>query len=96
MQRASLWQGTQFARLWKYITIRTTKPRKYYRYINGEKIEKEIHPVLGGHPNNNPNLIYTMDFHVTPHMLRHTYITDLIYAGVDSKTVQYLAGGQNA
>ncbi len=88
--------GTQFTRLWKYITIRTTEPRKYYRYINGEKIEKEIHPVLGGHPNNNPNLIYTMDFHVTPHMLRHTYITDLIYAGVDPKTVQYLAGHENS
>lgn len=30
----------------------------------------------------------TMDFKVTPHMLRHTYITNLIYKGVDPKTVQ--------
>ena len=29
-------------------------------------------------------------------MLLHTYITDLIYAGVDSKTVQYLADHENS
>ena len=29
-------------------------------------------------------------------MLRHTYITNLIYAGVDPKTVQYLAGHENS
>ena len=34
---------------------------------------------------------YTLDFQVTPHQLRHTYITNLIAASVDSKTVQYLA-----
>ena len=39
---------------------------------------------------------YTMDFKVTPHMLRHTYITNLIYKGVDPKTVQYLAGHENS
>lgn len=44
----------------------------------------------------NPKLVYTMDFKVTPHMLRHTYITNLIYKGVDPKTVQYLAGHENS
>ncbi len=34
----------------------------------------------------------TLDYHVTPHQLRHTYITELIMAGADIKTVQYLAG----
>jgi len=34
----------------------------------------------------------SLDFHVTPHQLRHTYITELIMAGADIKTVQYLAG----
>ena len=29
-------------------------------------------------------------------MLRHTYITNLIYASVDPKTVQYLAGHENS
>lgn len=29
-------------------------------------------------------------------LLRHTYITNLLYAGVDPKTVQYLAGHKNS
>ncbi len=37
-----------------------------------------------------------MDFQVTPHQLHHTYITNLIYAQVDPKTVQYLAGHENS
>lgn len=37
-----------------------------------------------------------MDFHVSPHQLRYTYITNLIYAMVDPKTVQYLAGHENS
>ena len=51
---------------------------------------------LGGHQKNNPKLIYAIDFDVTPHQLRHTYITNLLYAGVDPKTVQYLAGHENS
>ena len=43
-----------------------------------------------------PDGVDTMDFKVTPHMLRHTYITNLIYKGVDPKTVQYLAGHENS
>lgn len=30
--------------------------------------------------------------HVTPHILRHTYITRLFEAGLDIKEIQYLAG----
>ena len=33
---------------------------------------------------------------MTPHTLRRTYITNLLYAGVDPKTVQYLAGHENS
>ena len=40
----------------------------------------------------NHKIIVTMDFKVTPHILRHTYITRLILAGVPLKRVQYLAG----
>jgi site-specific recombinase XerD len=29
-------------------------------------------------------------------LLRHTYITNLIHASVDPKTVQYLAGHENS
>ena len=45
---------------------------------------------------NQPKIKYTLDFDVTPHQLRHTYIANLIYAGVDPKTVQYLAGHENS
>lgn len=41
-------------------------------------------------------MVYSLDFEVTPHQLRHTYITNLIHASVDPKTVQYLAGHQNS
>lgn len=43
-----------------------------------------------------PSVVYSLDFHVTAHQLRHTYITNLIYAQVDPKTVQYLAGHENS
>lgn len=49
-----------------------------------------LYPKLGEKARNNGNVVYTLDFEVTPHQLRHTYITNLIHAGVDPKTVQYL------
>ena len=45
---------------------------------------------------NNGHVVYSLDFGVTPHMLRHTYITNLIHASVDPKTVQYLAGHESS
>ena len=88
--------GTQFKRVWQYIVTRTTKERTYTRYINGQKIVKTVTPVLGEKAAHNGNVIYCLDFQVTPHPLRHTYITNLIYASVDPKTVQYLAGHENS
>lgn len=87
---------SQFQRVWKYIEVRSTKERTYYKYINGQAIKKPVRGELGASPVNNPNIVYTIDFDVTPHLLRHTYITNLIYAGVDSKTVQYLTGHENS
>ena len=87
---------TQFKRLWTYIDVRSTKERTYTRYLkNGEKVKRTVTPILGEKAAHNSTCIYTMDFKVTPHQLRHTYITNLIYAGVDPKTVQYLAGHEN-
>ena len=87
---------SQFQRVWKYIEVRTAKERKYYKYVNGQKVICTVHPELGSHQPNNPKLVYALDFDVTPHLLRHTYITNLIYQGVDPKTVQYLAGHENS
>ena len=66
------------------------------KYVNGQSIKYKVTPVLGGSQKNNPKIVYTMDFKATPHQLRHTYITNLLYAGVDPKTVQYLAGHENS
>lgn len=87
---------TQFRRVWKYIETRSTKGRTYVRYINGQKIIHTVKPVLGEKAAHNGNVVYSLDFQVTPHQLRHTYITNLIYASVDPKTVQYLAGHENS
>lgn len=87
---------SQFQRLWKYVTVRSTKERTCYKVINGQRIKYTKKPSLGTHQKNNPSIVYTMDFEVTPHQLRHTYITNLLYAGVDPKTVQYLAGHENS
>lgn len=87
---------SQFQRVWKYVEVRTAKERTYYKYINGQSIKCTVNPTLGSHQKNNPNIVYSIDFDVTPHQLRHTYITNLLYAGVDPKTVQYLAGHENS
>lgn len=87
---------TQFKRVWQYIVTRSTKERTYVRYVNGQKITHTVTPVLGEKAAHNGNVVYSLDFQVTPHQLRHTYITNLIYASVDPKTVQYLAGHENS
>ena len=88
--------GTQWGRLWKYVTVRSTKERTYTRYVNGQKIKHTVTPVLGQKAAHNASVVYSMDFQVTPHQLRHTYITNLLLAGVDVKTVQVLAGHEHA
>lgn len=87
---------TQFRRVWEYIVTRSTKERTYVRYVNGQKVTHTVTPVLGEKAAHNGNVVYSLDFQVTPHQLRHTYITNLIYASVDPKTVQYLAGHENS
>ena len=87
---------TQFKRLWQYVVTRTAKERTYYRDRDGKKIAHTIKPVLGEKAAYNGKVVYCLDFDVTPHQLRHTYITNLIHASVDPKTVQYLAGHQSS
>lgn len=87
---------TQWQRLWANVVTRTTKERTYTRYKKGEKTVHTVKPVLGQKAAHNSDVIYSMDFVPTPHQLRHTYITNLLLAGVDVKTVQYLAGHEHA
>lgn len=44
----------------------------------------------------NHKIYKTLDFKVTPHLLRHTYITNLCRSGMNVKTIQYLAGHATA
>ena len=67
---------SSFDRLWGLIEARTTD--------NPEK--------LGTPVPKHPDVIYSLDFHVHPHLLRHTCITRWVEAGLDMKEVQYLAG----
>lgn len=87
---------SQFKRVWQYIHTRSVKARTQYRYINGEPIHSTYAPKAGQRCKTKKSIVYTLDFDVTPHQLRHTYITNLIYSGVDPKTVQYLAGHENS
>ena len=87
---------TQFKRLWQYVVTRTVKERSYCRYEDGKRVKHTVTPVLGEKAAHNGNVVYSLDFEVTPHQLRHTYITNLIHSSVDPKTVQYLAGHESS
>lgn len=60
-----------------------------YQVLVATHLDKENHL-------HNHFVLNSLDFEVTPHLLRHTYITNLIHASVDPKTVQYLAGHENS
>lgn len=44
----------------------------------------------------NHKVYKTLDFKVSPHILRHTYITNLCRSGLNVKVIQYLAGHATA
>lgn len=87
---------TQFKRLWQYVVTRTGKAEDRPQAGGREIVKYMLYPELGEKARNNGHVVYSLDFDVTPHLLRHTYITNLIHASVDPKTVQYLAGHENS
>lgn len=87
---------TQFKRLWQYIVTRTAKPRIARKLVDGKYVKYMLYPKFGEKARNNGHVVYSLDFEVTPHQLRHTYITNLIHSSVDPKTVQYLAGHESS
>lgn len=76
-----------FRRMWDVIRVRSCRTVKSIK--DGEEIFTGLK--LGDRIPKH-NIIISLDFHITPHQLRHTYITELILAGTPIKTVQYLAG----
>ena len=87
---------THFKLQWHCVVTTTLKERSYYRYEDGKRVKHTVTPVLGEKAAHNGNVVYSLDFEVTPHQLRHTYITNLIHSSVDPKTVQYLAGHESS
>ena len=87
---------TQFKRLWHHIVVRIARPRPARKKVGGKYVKYMLYPKLGEKARNNGQVVYSLDFEVTPHQLRHTYITNLIHAGVDPKTVQNLAGHESS
>lgn len=61
----------------------------------GETVTVVEEKKLGDRIHNHAAVV-SIDFPVTPHVLRRTYITRLILGGVDLKRVQYLAGHADA
>lgn len=79
--------AASFRRLWDVIRVRSCRTVK--QTVSGKEVVTELK--LGDKIRNH-EIYISLDFHVTPHQLRHTYITELILAGTPIKTVQYLAG----
>lgn len=71
------WSMTAYRNAWHYITRRQTGTAK--RTERGETVR-------------NSKVQITIDFDVTPHILRRTYITNLILSRANIKVMQYLAG----
>ena len=86
-QKGEAMSLASFRRLWDVVTVRTVRDVKQKK--DGKTDIK--HYALGDTVKNH-KVTVSLDFHVTPHQLRHTYITELILAGANVKTVQYLAG----
>lgn len=76
-----------FSALWGAVRARTV--RTVRRKVDGREVDVTLR--IGDKIPKHSTVI-SIDFPVTPHQLRHTYISRLILAGVDLKTVQYLAG----
>ena len=74
---------------WTYQTLRAAWNSVRARSTaSGHKIGESVY--------RHPDVKVSIDFPVSPHVLRHTYITRLILGGVDLKRVQYLAGHSSA
>ena len=77
-----------FRRMWEKVAQRTVREVKR-KQPDGKYAVRLLK--IGERATPNAPVI-SLDYHVTPHQLRHTYISELILGGVNIKRVQYLAG----
>lgn len=78
MKDGSSLSKCSYEALWRDVTNRTASKGKP---LGSRRISQ-----------NGEGYTVTLDFHCHPHLLRHTYITQLFESGMDIKEVQYLAG----
>lgn len=76
MQNGESLTKSAFRSMWQAVDRRT---------VGKGRVPRDFGKKYGG-------MEVTLDFDVHPHLLRHTYITQLFEAGLDIKQVQYLAG----
>ena len=90
----SPWSMQTLTKAWGGIRARSTGTvtRKRKDPATGELVSVRTVRSLGGAVPKHPGVKISIDFPVTPHILRHTYVTQLILGGMDLKRVQYLAG----
>lgn len=81
--------ASSYRRAWEDITEQEIRPVTYKSNRTGEPVTREL---AAGDKVPYRRAVACLDFHLTPHILRHTYITELFTSGADVKTVQYLAG----
>lgn len=88
------WTLKSFQEAWAVVEARSTGTviRKRKDPATGQTVKVEVEKKLGDAVPKHPGVVITIDFDVTPHTLRRTYITRLILGGMDLKRVQYLAG----
>ena len=98
MPEGKPWTYQAHRRAWGAIEARSTGTVTRYRkdpktgLTTAVQVEKRLGDAIPKHP----NVVVTIDFPVSSHILRHTYITRLILGGVDVKRAQYLAGHETA
>lgn len=85
----------QFRNLWSKVERCKVGQHTYRTQDKSGKWKRVTTDCKLGEKSRGGDFCYTIDFDVTPHILRHTYITDLILSGANPRRVQYLAGHSN-
>ena len=92
-QKGEPWSYATLRSAWDSVKARSAGPARRRRKdpATGEMVPVVEEKRLGDRVRNHAASV-TIDFPVTPHILRHTYVTRLILGRMDLKRVQYLAG----
>ena len=91
------WSLKTLTEAWASIEARSagTVIRRRKDPATGKTAKVAVEKKLGDAIPKHPGVVVSIDFPVTAHSLRRTYITRLILGGVDLKRVQYLAGHED-